>query len=85
VLLLGLALPAEAADRASPAAIEFFEKHVRPVLVERCVSCHGSKLQRGGLRLDSREALLKAATPGRRSFRQAGGKPAPQAVRREAS
>ena len=29
------------ADRASdPAAIEFFEKNVRPVLVEKCLSCH---------------------------------------------
>src|SRR5262249_39789008 len=53
-----------AADRPSPSAIEHFEKHVRPVLAERCYSCHGPKLQRGGLRLDSRDALLKGGDTG---------------------
>ena len=32
---------------------EFFEKRVRPVLVEHCGRCHGAKKQMGGLRLDS--------------------------------
>ncbi len=31
---------------------------VHPVLVEHCVSCHGPKKQKGGLRLDSLEAAL---------------------------
>jgi hypothetical protein len=41
-----------------------FEKHVRPVLVEHCQRCHGGKKQMGGLRLDSREALLKGGDSG---------------------
>src|SRR5581483_4179155 len=43
---------------------DLFEKHVRPVLVENCLSCHGTKKQMGGLRLDSREAMLKGGDNG---------------------
>jgi DNA-binding GntR family transcriptional regulator len=32
--------------------IQFFEKEVRPILVNRCYECHGSKKQKGGLRVD---------------------------------
>ena len=42
-----------AAEEPSPTAIEFFEKRVRPILVEHCHKCHGEKQQKGGLRLDS--------------------------------
>jgi hypothetical protein len=31
---------------------------VHPILTEHCVSCHGPEKQKGGLRLDSREAAL---------------------------
>lgn len=31
-----------------------FEKHIRPLLVEKCQSCHGAGKQKAGLRLDSR-------------------------------
>lgn len=34
----------------------FFESKVRPLLVERCLDCHGEKKQKGALRLDSRAA-----------------------------
>src|SRR5262245_62666482 len=44
--------------------IEFFEKQVRPVLVETCQKCHGARKQEGGLRLDSRAALLKGGDSG---------------------
>ena len=37
--------------RASDA---FFEEHIRPLLVERCQSCHGAEKQKSGLRLDSK-------------------------------
>ncbi|HXY34595.1 MAG TPA: PSD1 and planctomycete cytochrome C domain-containing protein [Planctomycetaceae bacterium] len=46
------------------AAAEFFEKRVRPILVEKCHRCHGPALQKGGLRLDSRESLLKGGESG---------------------
>lgn len=32
---------------------EQFEKHIRPLLVEHCIRCHGPEKQKGGLRLDS--------------------------------
>src|SRR6185437_12640954 len=40
-------------------AEEFFEKQVRPMLVQNCVSCHGPKVQESGLRLDSRDQMMK--------------------------
>jgi hypothetical protein len=44
--------------------IEFFEQQVRPVLAEKCWSCHGTQKQQGGLRLDSRAAMLKGNDSG---------------------
>jgi len=41
-----------------PDQIRFFESKVRPLLVNRCQKCHGKEKQQGGLRLDSREAIL---------------------------
>ncbi|HEY1186842.1 MAG TPA: PSD1 and planctomycete cytochrome C domain-containing protein [Gemmata sp.] len=49
---------------ADPAAQEFFEKNIRPVLVEKCLSCHGAEKPKGGLRLDTRDALLKGGNSG---------------------
>src|SRR5579863_7306905 len=54
------ALDAPADPAATP---EFFETKVRPVLADKCYSCHTSTAM-GGLRLDSREAMLKGATRG---------------------
>lgn len=48
----------------SPESLEFFEKRIRPVLVEHCVKCHGEKQQKGGLRLDSRAAILRGGDTG---------------------
>ena len=42
----------------------FFEQNVRPLLAEKCYSCHGDKKQKGGLRLDSLEAILKGGESG---------------------
>ncbi len=55
-----------AAGHPAPAAndTEFFEKQIRPLLVSRCVSCHGPAQQFSSLRLDSREALLKGGNRG---------------------
>jgi cytochrome c553 len=57
--------PVSAANpKPSAADIDFFEKKVRPVLVEHCASCHGKTKARGGLRLDSRAAVLKGGESG---------------------
>jgi hypothetical protein len=47
-----------------PAAVDFFEKNVRPILSTRCHGCHGPTKQKGGLRLDSRAAVLAGGTTG---------------------
>jgi hypothetical protein len=47
----------------APASVEFFEARVRPVLAANCYDCHGDQ-QYGGLRLDSREAILKGGASG---------------------
>ena len=43
---------------------ELFERQVRPVLVGTCLRCHGPEKQNGGLRVDSRDALLKGGDSG---------------------
>ena len=55
---------ARAADVPTSAEVRFFETHVRPLLVSKCLSCHGKKKQWGGLRLDSRQGLLKGGESG---------------------
>ena len=45
-------------------AAEFFEARIRPILAEHCFSCHGPKKQQSGLRLDSRQALIKGSDSG---------------------
>ena len=42
----------------------FFESNIRPVLANSCIECHGPSKASGGLRLDSREALLKGGDSG---------------------
>jgi hypothetical protein len=37
---------------ATPAQATHFESKVRPVLVSKCIACHGDKQQIAGLRLD---------------------------------
>lgn len=49
----------------SPEQIESFEKTIRPLLVERCYDCHGAHKHENGLRLDSREAILRGSDYGK--------------------
>jgi hypothetical protein len=57
--------PAPAAS-PSPAQLEFFEKSIRPLLVERCYKCHSANSEKlkGGLMLDTRAGLLKGGDTG---------------------
>ena len=50
----------------SPESVEFFETHIRPVLVERCYECHSAeaKVLQGGLRLDTAERLRAGGDSG---------------------
>lgn len=42
----------------------FFEKKIRPILVEHCQDCHGEKKQKSSLRVDSLQALLTGGESG---------------------
>ncbi|MEX2189042.1 MAG: PSD1 and planctomycete cytochrome C domain-containing protein [Pirellulales bacterium] len=56
-----------AADSTPTAGVEFFESKIRPVLVERCYKCHSAdaKAIKGGLRLDSRDAIRRGGDSGK--------------------
>ena len=43
---------------------DLFVNEVLPVLVDRCLQCHGDKHQKGGLRLDSKEAAMAGGDSG---------------------
>src|SRR5262249_33975434 len=63
VLLLGTLAAAKDPPREQ---VEFFEKKVRPVLAEHCFACHSAAKgkKKGGLLLDSREAILQGGDTG---------------------
>jgi hypothetical protein len=57
--------PANGENSFSKDQIEFFEKQVQPILKGRCHKCHGAEEKiRGGLRLTSREKVLKGGDQG---------------------
>jgi cytochrome c553 len=70
--LLGIAVlitaPRPVSGEASPrqdAAVEFFEKKIRPVLVGNCYTCHSADTNsKGGLRVDDRNGLLQGGNGG---------------------
>jgi mono/diheme cytochrome c family protein len=65
-LPLAFQIAAQARQTAAPAAPgspEYFETLVRPVLASNCYDCHGDE-RMGGLRLDSREGMLKGGRSG---------------------
>jgi hypothetical protein len=54
--------PEHAAKMAK--GLEVFKKHVKPVLVERCLRCHGGKAVESDLDLSDRDSLLKGGQHG---------------------
>jgi hypothetical protein len=50
----------------TPAQLDFFENKIRPVLADNCYKCHSTFAEKvkGGLLLDSREALFKGGDSG---------------------
>ncbi|MEZ6089335.1 MAG: DUF1553 domain-containing protein [Pirellulaceae bacterium] len=53
----------EASSSVDPHQAKLFHGQVLPILREHCFRCHGEK-EKGGLKLDSREAALKAGDSG---------------------
>lgn len=73
LVLVVSALPQQGwGQTANDEGLEFFEQKVRPLLVEKCFECHsqGAENPKGGLRLDSKSAIVSggdngpAAVPG---------------------
>jgi len=58
--------PTPASSQNDAAGIEFFEKNIRPVLVENCYKCHSNatKKHKGNLLLDSQAGMRKGGDGG---------------------
>src|SRR5215212_7666385 len=68
ILLVFLVLSRVAsAGETAPQGMEFFEKKIRPLLVENCYKCHsaGAQKLKGGFRLDAKDLALKGGESGR--------------------
>ena len=65
-LLVGLPLGVSAAATVPAKDIEFFETRIRPLLADKCYNCHSKQADkvRGGLLLDSSEAVLHGGNTG---------------------
>src|SRR5262245_15747844 len=57
------AVPADHAEKMARGR-ELFTKHVRPLLLDRCVKCHGGEKKRGSLDMVTREGLLHGGDNG---------------------
>ena len=63
LLLIPVTLAVAQTKLPPPANIKVdFEKHVQPILAQKCHACHGEEAQQSGLRLDRRQAALRGAT-----------------------
>ena len=63
VALIALVLLGVPASAGAQSPTDFFETRVRPVLSANCYACH-ARVQQGGLRVDSRQALLQGGDSG---------------------
>jgi hypothetical protein len=65
LVLLAVLAPATAL-RADDDGTEFFEKKIRPILVQYCYECHSANAKKlgGGLLLDSRDGVRKGGDSG---------------------
>ena len=61
--LIALAMLGVPASAGAQPATDFFEARVRPVLAANCYACH-ARVQQGGLRVNSRQALLQGGDSG---------------------
>src|SRR5882672_9083830 len=67
ILLALLLITSMALADSPPDGTEFFEKKIRPLLVENCYKCHSatSEKLKGGFRLDSMQLALKGGESGK--------------------
>jgi len=58
-------LRTKTSDSGEPLETDFFENRIRPLLVEKCFSCHSTETEsNGGLVLDSRTSILAGGDSG---------------------
>ena len=64
--LVVLVSASRAEDGATKEGLDYFEQHIRPLLAQRCYTCHSthSKKEEGGLLLDSRSGWAKGGEQG---------------------
>jgi hypothetical protein len=64
-VLLVAAAPEWTARRFDAESLDFFEKKVRPLLVNNCDNCHSARTNsKGGLRVDDRNGLIQGGNRG---------------------
>lgn len=63
-ILLGLVLLSSAFQDAAGAEKVDYVKHIKPLLAEKCYSCHGVLKQESDLRLETRGLILKGGASG---------------------
>ncbi len=57
--LIALPVSAQATARDEDAKLDFFERKIRPLLIDNCFNCHSANTNsRGGLRVDDRNGLV---------------------------
>ncbi|MFN0101467.1 MAG: ankyrin repeat domain-containing protein [Bryobacteraceae bacterium] len=66
LFLFAICVPLAAQPALPPAAsIKIdYEKHVKPILAQKCHSCHGEDVQQSGLRLDKRQNAMRGGDYG---------------------
>ena len=58
------AVAAKAAQDPAPNSAEFYTTKVQPIFKENCYKCHAGINHRGGLKLDTHEAIMKGGKDG---------------------
>ena len=66
IVAVGFLLSDNSTAVAQTTGVKFFEAKIRPVLIEHCYECHSAKSgkSRGGLKVDSKDALLRGGDTG---------------------
>ncbi|HET6422520.1 MAG TPA: c-type cytochrome domain-containing protein [Planctomycetaceae bacterium] len=64
IVVLIISTRAAVAAEPTKAQLDFFEKTIRPLLIEKCHRCHGPDKQKSGLRLDTKDGFLTGGESG---------------------
>ena len=66
IVFLPSLLMAEVGEEVPPGALEQFEREIRPLLAQRCYSCHSGRAEKieSGLRVDFRDGIRNGGERG---------------------